>query len=81
MLLLVLACTKSNISDSGQIAEDLDRDDDGWQNEDDCQPDDSTIHPAAEETCDGLDNDCDEVIDEDVQNTFYADTDDDGYDY
>ncbi len=79
MLLLVLACTKSNISDSGQIAEDLDRDDDGWQNEDDCQPDDSTIHPAAEETCDGLDNDCDEVIDEDVQNTFYADTDDDGY--
>ncbi len=39
----------------------------------DCDDNDSTSHADAEELCDGVDNDCDERIDEDF------DADQDGY--
>ncbi len=48
----------------------------------DCDDDDATIHPAAEEVCDGLDNDCDGDIDGDGASdaaTWYADADGDSY--
>jgi len=48
----------------------------------DCDEYDSTINPAAIEYCDGTDNDCDGVGDEDDAldaDTWYADTDGDGY--
>jgi N-acetylneuraminic acid mutarotase len=47
----------------------------------DCKDTDSTIHPGALELCDGLDNDCDGVIDDGLSplNTYYKDTDKDGY--
>ena len=44
----------------------------------DCDDDNDTVFPAAEELCDGLDNDCDETIDEDVGDLFYIDADGDG---
>ena len=44
----------------------------------DCDDGDATVYPAAEELCDGLDNDCDETIDEDVGDLFYIDADGDG---
>ena len=39
------------------------------------------INPDADEICDGVDNNCDEVIDDDAidQSTWYADSDEDGY--
>ena len=37
----------------------FDDDDDGWQNEADCGPNDATTFPGARERCDGVDNDCD----------------------
>ncbi|MBU1413686.1 putative metal-binding motif-containing protein [Myxococcota bacterium] len=45
------------------------------------EPDYATLanYEAEEITCDGLDNDCDDAIDEDAVNTYYRDADDDGY--
>jgi hypothetical protein len=48
-------------------------------NNHDCNDEDGSIHRDAEEICDGIDNDCDEQIDEDVKITFYVDVDGDGY--
>ncbi len=50
----------------------------------DCLDSDAAINPDALEICDGADNDCDGLIDDDDdsitdQSTWYADTDADGY--
>ena len=47
----------------------------------DCDDLDRHIFPTADELCDGVDEDCDETIDEDATNTvpYWNDDDDDGY--
>ncbi|MFH1462791.1 MAG: putative metal-binding motif-containing protein [Pseudomonadota bacterium] len=45
----------------------------------DCDDSDPDIHPGAAERCDGVDQDCDGAIDEDVQTLWYADADGDGF--
>ncbi|MBK8081688.1 MAG: putative metal-binding motif-containing protein [Saprospiraceae bacterium] len=37
------------------------------------------VNPGATEICNGLDNDCDGDVDEGVQNTHFADADNDSY--
>jgi hypothetical protein len=47
----------------------------------DCDDNDATVHPGAAETCDGVDQDCDTVVDNDATDAtdWYADADGDGH--
>ncbi len=45
----------------------------------DCNDSIATIHPDATEVCDGVDQDCDGLIDEDMTWAWYIDRDGDGY--
>ena len=50
----------------------------------DCDDSNASINPDATEVCDGVDNDCDGLVDDDDpsvtgQTTYYVDVDEDGY--
>ncbi len=45
----------------------------------DCNDGDGSIHPDADETCDGIDNNCNGETDEGVLETFFMDADEDGF--
>jgi hypothetical protein len=58
----------------------LDNDGDGVVNSEDCDDNNNTIYPGADEVCDGLDNDCDGDIDEDGDPIeWFEDADGDGW--
>jgi hypothetical protein len=58
---------------------------DNWvEDSTDCDDDDENIHPGADELCDGTDNNCDGLTDDDDptvigQTIWYEDADNDGY--
>ncbi|MEC7986575.1 MAG: putative metal-binding motif-containing protein, partial [Myxococcota bacterium] len=45
----------------------------------DCNDEDETISPDAEERCDEIDQNCNGTVDEGVQTTYFADEDGDGF--
>ncbi len=45
----------------------------------DCDDTNEKAYPGNTETCDLIDNNCNGVVDEGVQTTYYADVDEDGY--
>jgi hypothetical protein len=57
-----------------------DADGDNWQAHLDCDDDDPLVWPGAPELCDGVDNDCDDEVDEEeIAINWYRDDDEDGY--
>ncbi len=71
VLTLLVACASSQ-----------DQDHDGFGVlQGDCDDHDDTIHPAAPEVCNGLDDDCDGDVDDDAEggDWFYVDADGDGW--
>jgi len=59
---------------------DVDFDSDGFTRVDgDCNDNNSSVNPNAQEICDDVDNNCDGQIDEGLKTTFYEDADGDGY--
>ena len=80
--LLFVACfseNKPNIDTDNDVIVIMDADGDGYTDEEDCDDDNSNIHPGMEEICDGVDNNCNDEIDESVQIEFYKDADEDGF--
>jgi hypothetical protein len=65
--------------DTGTEQPEIDADADGYSAEDDCDDLNPAINPGAEEVCDGIDNNCDDQIDEGLTEVYYPDADGDGY--
>ncbi|MFH1466160.1 MAG: MopE-related protein [Pseudomonadota bacterium] len=81
--LLLMACEDE--PDTGALDSEpvvIDADADGFDEETDCDDADPAINPDARERCDGVDNDCDGIVDEDDATdaaTWHADADGDGF--
>jgi hypothetical protein len=56
-----------------------DEDDDGYAACEDCDDADPEVSPGATEICNDLDDDCDDAVDEDLDQTWYTDGDGDGF--
>jgi hypothetical protein len=56
-----------------------DADGDGFATGADCDDLNPLVNPGATEICNSIDDDCDTQIDENVQSTFYADSDNDNF--
>jgi large repetitive protein len=84
LLLLAIGCKEqvksTAIVEEAEMGESLaDRDGDGYLSDEDCDEENNTVNPGSIEVCDGVDNNCDGQIDEDVSTTYYLDSDMDGF--
>jgi len=87
LLVFVVGCREKvlDVEDTGFIDTDeptkLDRDGDGWDEDVDCDDQNPSIHPSADEACNGLDDDCNGEVDDNPLDAtiWYTDGDGDGY--
>ncbi len=81
-LLFGLGCPTESLDpkdDTGPGEQRVDADADGWFEDEDCDDLDPDVNPGEEEVCNEIDDDCDELVDEGVADTWYRDADQDGY--
>jgi len=59
----------------------VDADGDGFDVTEDCDDDDASVHPDADEVCNGVDDNCDDVVDTDAidKDVVYLDLDGDSF--
>ncbi len=81
--LVALGCSGSDPT-TGEDA--VDADEDGFSAAEDCDDGNAEVNPEAAEVCDGIDNDCNELVDDEDGNLvpesaqrLFADADDDGF--
>ncbi len=86
VLLLSLGCrNKDFAADSGLLLESvpdtggIDEDLDGYLAFEDCDDNDAAVHPGANEVCNGIDDDCNDLVDDAVGDLWYTDADGDTY--
>jgi hypothetical protein len=69
-----------NIKLNGQVCVAIvDDDEDGYSVSVDCNDHNASIYPGAPESCNSIDDNCNNFIDENSQTIFYADADQDGF--
>lgn len=75
------SCTDAVDLNCDGSAGESDLDSDGVRACEDCDDTEAAMYPGGTETCDGLDNDCDAIVDNDATDasTFYGDMDGDTY--
>ncbi|MEC7983946.1 MAG: MopE-related protein [Myxococcota bacterium] len=81
-MLLGFGCRSSYIEPGKNLNESTivsDADNDGYGSDEDCDDQNDQINPSVAEICDGQDNNCNGIIDEEVEQIFYLDSDEDGY--
>jgi hypothetical protein len=58
----------------------FDGDNDGYFDFEDCNDDDASINPGVSEICNGIDDNCNDLIDDELEIfTYYVDNDNDGF--
>ena len=79
-VLLFLACLNGDTEDSAS-QDFIDADADGYPDTIDCDDTDPAINPGQEESCNGIDDDCNGLIDEDATDApvYNSDADGDGF--
>ncbi|MCB9761336.1 MAG: hypothetical protein H6739_15950 [Alphaproteobacteria bacterium] len=83
-LILAAGCRNKDLpveDTAPEVQPPVDEDGDGVPADEDCDDNDATAFPGADEVCDGVDNDCDGLADNDAVDatTWYTDADADGY--
>ncbi|MFT5686657.1 MAG: putative outer membrane repeat protein [Myxococcota bacterium] len=82
LLLIMMGCgDKSESEETGASDAEpvVDSDSDGFDTTTDCDDTNDAINPDASEVCDGIDNDCDDRIDDGLTDAYFTDSDGDSY--